>query len=67
MVNHSTANPGLIQAIKENMKDTLADGASGAIAGFLSTLILHPLENIRTRLQDYESAKEADDEEKQVS
>ena len=38
--------------------EILVDGLSGAAGGFISSLLLHPLENIRTRLQnsynDYE-------------
>ena len=40
----------------DNWKDTFVDGASGALAGFISALLLHPLENIRARLQDVQSS-----------
>jgi hypothetical protein len=32
--------------------EVLVDGLSGATGGLISSLIFHPLENIRTRLQD---------------
>ena len=46
------SNTGFTKLFMENWKDTFVDGASGALAGFISSLLLHPLENIRARLQD---------------
>lgn len=38
--------------------DVIVDGLSGGMAGLISTFILHPLENIRTRLQNHRLQKE---------
>jgi len=38
--------------------DIVVDGLSGGLAGLISTGILHPFENIRTRLQNYESRED---------
>mmetsp|Transcript_17294 Transcript_17294/g.16956 ORF Transcript_17294/g.16956 Transcript_17294/m.16956 type:complete len:291 (-) Transcript_17294:29-901(-) len=35
------------------------DGLSGGVAAFITNLLFHPLENIRTRLQDYKGSEES--------
>ena len=37
--------------------NVLVDAIAGACGGTIATLIFHPLENIRTKLQAYESGK----------
>lgn len=53
---------GFLRAFKDNFKETAIDGLSGGLAGFVTTFLFHPLENIRTRLQTYETSQ--DEEEK---
>lgn len=60
-VSHQT----FIQNLMANIKEMTVDGLSGGVAAFITNLLFHPLENIRTRLQDYsEKDNEQDDLEK---
>ena len=67
-MSHSTERESFFSQFISELSEIAIDGGSGALAGFLSTFIFHPLENARTRLQDYDSGKKSNaNEDKKVS
>ena len=66
-MSDNVSHQSLIELLKGSLKEMSVDGLSGGISAWFTNLLFHPLENIRTRLQDYEASEDDEEDIESVS